>query len=119
MTLKVPVATVGQLELRSARWPASYAHAGRGQNDGVTLRVPYYLVPRAVSNVTTEVGFERQGELAFDDGDVKNGGAIAGNADFYAWGLRPKDDGQASNDLRAVASSRSTWIRRSSCWCSP
>jgi len=72
-------------------------------NAGVTLRVPYLLVPRAESDVATSVG-RLSGGTATATITNKNG-AIAGNADFYAWGLSaPRVGGQSNQtaDVRAV-----------------
>ncbi len=64
--------------------------------DGV-LRVPYLMVPRSLSQVDATV-----------DGDtatLTNSGAIAGDADFYTWGVDdPAGDSGADDgvDLRAI-----------------
>ncbi len=62
--------------------------------EGSTLRVPYLVVPRSLSEVSaTGSGalFERknkpEGEITFD-----NAGAIAGAADIYQWGLEDAAD---------------------------
>ena len=53
-------------------------------NGGVALRLPYYLVPRARSNVGAVLKNGKQLAVHVDN----RNGVIAGNADFYVWGLR-------------------------------
>jgi subtilisin family serine protease len=74
-----------------------------GSNGGISLRVPYYLVPRAKSNVRASLsdGFgpdQPTGAVALENPQ----GAIAGSADFYAWGLADSNHGLGSHDLRAI-----------------
>jgi hypothetical protein len=75
-----------------------------GGNAGVALRVPYYLVPQAVSDVSTKVakiGQLRQTGSA--TATTTNPHGATGNADWYAWGISDnKDKKLASNDVRAV-----------------
>ncbi len=79
-----------------------------GSNNGVTLRVPYYLVPRSLSKVDVALGSTAiQGSNASTiatTATVTNpGGARSGDADFYAWGLADGNEaGTASNDVRAI-----------------
>ena len=111
MTLNVPVATVGNSNaFREVAGLVTLTPAA-GENNGVALRVPYYLVPRALSNVTTKVDFRTlKASSPSTKANVKNGGPIAGDADFYAWGLQDaKDEGHASNDLRAVGVQSFEW----------
>lgn len=75
---------------------------------GMTLRVPYLLVPRSLS----DIGAKAQGL----DGDntsanvtvTNKKGAITGSADFYTWGLEDRNDvnenamGGGGYDVRAV-----------------
>jgi len=66
--------------------------------------VPFYLVPQAVSKITTQV---RAGQLSRDHSTTAHvtnpSGVVPGVADWFAWGLSdPKDPGQGSADLRAV-----------------
>ncbi|HYR35665.1 MAG TPA: hypothetical protein VEQ87_15350, partial [Burkholderiales bacterium] len=93
-----------------------FTPASASDNGGVALRVPYYLVPRALSDVDTKIG-ALSGTNPSTVGTVTNRkGVISGDADFYAWGLfdrrmddRDADDEEdgdhtdkASNDVRAV-----------------
>jgi minor extracellular serine protease Vpr len=79
----------------------TFTPASASDNSGVTLRVPYYLVPRALSQVSTSLSaFNAAGSAV---ATIKNKGPIAGDADFYAWGLEDKSaSGKAASDIRAV-----------------
>jgi minor extracellular serine protease Vpr len=108
VTLAVPAATAGSssgsgLSFREVAGLVQLAPTG-GQNAGVTLRVPYYLVPRAQSSLATKLAAKPKPAAPSTVATVTNAdGAISGNADFYAWGLADgKDGGAASNDIRAV-----------------
>jgi subtilisin family serine protease len=93
--LSVPLATVGdssafrQVQGRVVLTPTS-------GNNGVTLSVPYYLVPRARSLVEAHIG-EDAGSIRLNN--RSNG--MTGTADFYAWGLRG-DHANGPTALRAV-----------------
>ena len=68
VTLNVPVATVGNSSAFREVAGLVTLTPGAGQNNGVALRVPYYLVPRALSNVTHQGEHPTlQVELAVDD----------------------------------------------------
>jgi len=109
--LTVPVATVGNSDPFGSPPFAFREVAGlvtltpaAGQNGDVVLRVPYYLVPRALSRINTTV---RDRTLSPSSpsttATVRNTGAISGDGDFYAWGLSDtRDVGKVSNDMRAV-----------------
>ncbi|HEU4808854.1 MAG TPA: peptidase S8 and S53 subtilisin kexin sedolisin, partial [Homoserinimonas sp.] len=77
--------------------------------DGVNLRVPYLLVPRALSKVTSALGGNLTPNGEPQTLTVTNpGGVIAGGADVYQWGLEDGNDvneaifGGGGYDLRAV-----------------
>jgi len=106
--LDVPAATAG-----AASDPTGSFHdvsglvtftPAAGSNNGVTLRVPYYLVPQAVSHVSTSVDANRLPKKGSTVATVTNRrGAVTGYADWYSWGLADKrDHGLASDDLRAA-----------------
>ena len=112
VTLNVPVAGVGGsatggLAFREVAGLVTFTPAA-GSNNGVTLRVPYYLVPRSLSKVDVALGSTAiQGNDASTietSATVTNvGGARSGDADFYAWGLADGDEpGSATNDVRAI-----------------
>jgi minor extracellular serine protease Vpr len=67
---------------------------GGGQN----LRVPYLVVPRGLSNLTTTAN--RVGNNA--TASVKNSGIHAGSADVYSWGLHDAQENGAPMDIRDV-----------------
>ena len=75
-----------------------------GANHGVTLRVPYYLVPQATSNISTTINAGTLGKTGTATATVTNtNGAISGTADWYAWGLSDgTDKGLGSDDVRNV-----------------
>src|SRR5437762_2585808 len=90
--------------------------AGASDNAGVALSVPYYLVPRALSNVSTSIG-ALSGTNPSTIATVTNRrGGISGDADFYAWGIfdtrsrgadsdgdgDDQDQESPSNDIRAI-----------------
>jgi subtilisin family serine protease len=56
-------------------------------NAGVALRVPYYLVPRAQADVATSIGTLAGTNPSTTATVTNTRGGIAGNADFYAWGI--------------------------------
>jgi subtilisin family serine protease len=121
VTLNVPAATAGPSTDADGN-PLYHEAAGvvvltpqsASDNSGVTLRVPYLLVPRALSDVATKIG-SLHGTNPSTRATVTNKhGAIAGNADFFAWGIvddrmstedseDDDDDGpRLSSDVRAI-----------------
>ena len=104
VTLNVPVATVGGSDaFREVAGLVSFSPQG-GQNNGVTLRVPYYLVPRASSKLTASVADHAlSGDSPSTTANLKNTGPVSGDADFYAWGISDqKDAGGQANDVRGA-----------------
>jgi len=102
----VPAATAGNSSaFREVAGNVVFASANQP-----SLRVPYYLVPRALSDVTAAfdkpIDFGTSGRATVELANAA--GAIAGSADFYAWGLEDADDvieaalGGAGYDLRSV-----------------
>ncbi|HJP70198.1 MAG TPA: S8 family serine peptidase [Candidatus Limnocylindria bacterium] len=76
-----------------------------------TLRVPYLLVARPLSEISTELDgpLTATGKTAKQTATVTNqGGVTFGSADVYAWGLQDGDDvdepaiGGSGYDIRAV-----------------
>jgi hypothetical protein len=106
VTLNVPAATAGSangggLSFHEVAGLVTLTPAA-GSNNGVTLRVPYYLVPRPQAAVSTKIDL-RVGATATANVSNKADAPIAGDADFYAWGLADgKDKGNAANDVRAI-----------------
>ena len=108
VTLTVPAATAGAsngagLSFQEVAGIIELTPEG-GFNKGIKLRVPYYLVPRALSDIRTKLGSKLRPSNPTSTANVSNeDGVIAGDADFYAWGLSDgKDAGKASNDVRAI-----------------
>jgi subtilisin family serine protease len=103
VTLNVPVATAGNAD--AFREVAGYVTLtpGAGQNNGVVLRVPYYLVPRALSSVKTGFTSPKKGATSATF-PVSNGGPIEGSADFYTFGIESENNkaNRSSADVRAV-----------------
>ena len=58
-------------------------------NKGVTLRLPYYAVTRARSNVFAQLRDGKNPNIRL----ANRNGAIVGNGDFYAWGLANRKTG--------------------------
>jgi len=110
VTLSVPAATAGATHdnqgndaFQEVAGYLTFTPADSSMNHGISLHVPYYLVPRARSVVRATA----HGELTahHPNGVVhlsNNGGAIAGNGDFYAWGLSGTRQGINFYDVRAV-----------------
>src|SRR5437667_6468708 len=114
VTLDVPAATAGGSDaFREVAGLVEITPAGASDNAGVALSVPYYLVPRALSNVSTSIG-ALSGTNPSTIATVTNRrGGISGDADFYAWGIfdtRSRgadsdgdgDDQDPSDDIRAI-----------------
>jgi minor extracellular serine protease Vpr len=77
-----------------------------GSNNGVTLRVPYYMVPQAVSDVDIRsINDNQLRRTGHTTATVTNSfhAPTGGTADWYAWGIKDKrDHGLKSDDLKAV-----------------
>ncbi|MEP6549300.1 MAG: S8 family serine peptidase [Gammaproteobacteria bacterium] len=69
-------------------------------NHGVSLNLPYYLVTRARSNVDADLRDGKTQSIRL----TNRNGVIAGNGDFYAWGLKNPKTGtiDAAYEPRAV-----------------
>ena len=102
--LSVPAATAGDSSAFTDVSGLITFTPAAGNNNGVSLNVPYYFVPQAISRIETRLDGRALRKAGSAAATVTNrGGAIAGAADWYAWGLADKrDHGLHSNDLRAV-----------------
>ncbi len=90
-TLQVPAATAGNSSgFFDAAGIVTFTPAGGG-NNGVALHVPYYLVPHPISTLsaTSSRGnvVTTQNPSTVVKVSNKAGTPLAGNADFYAWGV--------------------------------
>ncbi|MEA3133980.1 MAG: minor extracellular serine protease Vpr, partial [Gammaproteobacteria bacterium] len=114
VTLNVPVATAGAsnqggLSFNEVAGIIQFTPVSTS-NAGATINVPYYLVPRALSGVSTSIGALGSRNLSTVARVTNRNGAIAGDADFYAWGLFDrKDPGRVSNDVRAIGTQSFDW----------
>jgi subtilisin family serine protease len=106
VSLAVPGASVGQTH--DAQGNDRFAEVAgyvsltpeSGSNHGVSLTLPYYLVPRARSNVFADVNGGKHPGIKL----TNRNGLVAGNGDFYAWGLSNKKTGdiEAEFEPRAI-----------------
>ena len=81
----------------------TFTPADPTMNGGVTLHVPYYLVPRARSNVLAFL--TRWLSAAHPRGQVQVAnvfGGVTGYADFFEWGLASPPQGMEYYDTRAA-----------------
>jgi minor extracellular serine protease Vpr len=103
--LTVPVATAGDSSaFHDVAGLITLTPASSSDNNGITIRVPYYLVPQAVSHVAIGSGVGDAGDkLTAGDNPVtltNKKGAATGTADWYAWGLKEgRSKGLSSDDL--------------------
>jgi subtilisin family serine protease len=104
--LVIPAATAGDTSaFRDAAGLVTFTPAAPSMNSGYALRVPYYAVPRVSSDVTAtlespHIDPASPGLVLLDN----RAGAIAGTADFFAWGLESKKTPQLPGhiDLHAA-----------------
>jgi minor extracellular serine protease Vpr len=104
VNLTVPAATAGDsTAFREVAGLVTFTPSGGG-NSGVALNVPYYAVIRPSSKVKTFVWPRLSTSNPSSTANISNnGGAIAGSADFYAWGLSDANEPEAGYvDIRAV-----------------
>src|SRR5438094_5209909 len=117
VTLNVPAATAGGSDaFQEVAGLVELTPASASDNAGVALRVPYYLVPRALSDVSTFIVRLRGTNPSTIATVTNKRGGISGDADFYAWGILDRkssgddsdsegddgDENHASNDVRAI-----------------
>jgi hypothetical protein len=104
VTLTVPVATAGNADaFREVAGLITFTPTG-GSNNGVALRVPYYLVPRALSGIKVQMQKSVTTGSPSTNANLSNpSGPIAGDADFYAWGFNDSNEaGTSAADVRAI-----------------
>ncbi len=112
--LSVPAASAGAsngagLSYYEAAGVVEFVPQSSADNGGITLRLPYQLVPRPAADVRTAVPALR-GSATSTATITNGGGVIAGDADFYAWGLEGRrTPGKLGNDIRAVGTQAFAW----------
>jgi minor extracellular serine protease Vpr len=106
MSLAVPAATAGATHdalgndlFNDASGVITLTPESAG-NNGVSLNLPYYIVTRARSNVDADLRNGKNPSIRLSN----SGGVIAGNGDFYAWGLTNPKTGaiEAAFEPRAI-----------------
>jgi minor extracellular serine protease Vpr len=105
--LKIPVATAGDSSsFRDVAGLITLTPTSASENGGAALGVPYYLVPRARSEIKTDIvdnSDPADGRHLSAIARVKNQSpSVPGTADFYAWGLAGQPGRLGSINLRAV-----------------
>jgi hypothetical protein len=102
VTLNVPASSMGRATaFREVAGLTTFTPTA-GSNNGVTLRVPYYVVLRPQSAVSASAALKVGGTAPVT---VSNSAAaaVAGDGDMYAWGLSDGKDNQiGADDVRAV-----------------
>jgi subtilisin family serine protease len=106
MTLSIPAATAGATHDASGNVAFEDASGiitltpEASANNGVALNLPYYAVTRARSDVDAQLREGKNPSIRLDN----HRGAISGNGDFYAWGLKNPKSGTiaAAFEPRAV-----------------
>jgi hypothetical protein len=90
VTLSVPAATAGDSyfsPFHDTRGVVTFTPAA-GQNHGVALRVPYYLVPNAISHANVKLDAGQLTDSGTATATITNSrGATTGVVDWFAWGL--------------------------------
>jgi subtilisin family serine protease len=112
--LSVPAATAGPASVasgpagaggfRQASGLLTFSPTTASGNGGASLAVPYFLVARARSEVKARFAEHEFGPAQpSTTAELRNDSpAVAGTADFYAWGLRGKNKKASTAGLRAV-----------------
>jgi subtilisin family serine protease len=103
LAVTVPAATAGDsTAFRDVAGLVTLTPTTPAANGGIALRVPYYMVPRATSNLVTKLP-RLTGSPPSATATVTNrSDSVPGTADFYAWGIAGVDDGLGPFDVRAV-----------------
>jgi hypothetical protein len=110
VTLSVPAATAGSSVTGDGQW--SFFEASGNvtlSSSSDVLRVPYFLVPRPLSQINVNASPAPSARATTVVATVTNRAAmIAGSADFYNWGVEDPDDvneaalGGGGYDIRAA-----------------
>ncbi|MGH8181048.1 MAG: S8 family serine peptidase, partial [Steroidobacteraceae bacterium] len=110
LTVSVPAANVGGVHdslgnavFNEVSGYVTFTPASSGMNGGVTLHVPYYLVPRARSNVLAFLTHALNAKHPQSQVQLLNVlGGVTGFADFFEWGLSGPRQGMEYYDTRAA-----------------
>ncbi len=103
VTLSVPAITTGDSSDFRDVAGLIVLTPSAGWNGDAVLTVPYYLVARARSEVHTTLAADFGPSKPKAKAKVRNGSAaVAGTADFYAWGLSGANKKAGQVGLRAV-----------------
>jgi len=104
LRLSVPAATVGDSSaFRELSGLVTLSPATADSNGGAALTVPYYLVPRARSQVDAKIDGDFGPRRPSAEARLRNDSrAVAGSADFYAWSLKGANQRAGDVGLRAV-----------------
>ena len=99
MTINVPAATAGNSDdFRDAAGLVKFTPLSVSDNAGIALSVPYYLVPRVMSNLVAKLDKPITPSSTSANMLLSNtGSAIAATADFYTWGLKGTGFGAGNN----------------------
>jgi subtilisin family serine protease len=106
--LTVPAATSGNAQgsagvFRQVSGLISLTPTSASGNNGVSLTVPYYLVPRARSEVRTRLSEDFGPAHPSGTAVARNSSRVVpGTADFYAWGLSGTQQKLGAAGLRGV-----------------
>jgi minor extracellular serine protease Vpr len=101
--LSAPAATAGNTDFfREVAGLVTFTPV-KGGNNGIALKVPYYLVPRARAKLAASLAGRLSASSASVTATVRNAeGAIPASADFYAWGPSGERDGTGSINVHAA-----------------
>jgi subtilisin family serine protease len=103
VTINVPAATAGNSDdFRDVSGLITFTPTTATGNRGISLKVPYYLVPRVSSNVSTKLPKIKGPTLTAAATITNASSAISATADFYAWGLDSPNEQHGRIDLRAA-----------------
>ena len=105
VTLYVPAATAGDSSaFRDVAGLVTFTPTGGCEQRDVTLRVPYYLVPQATSNISTTLGRQETGQDRYRDrhGDQQQRRHLRRGRLVRVGPVRRHGQGLGSNDVRNV-----------------
>ena len=113
VTLNVPVGTAGNSDaFRDVAGLVKFTPLSVAHNNGIGMKVPYYMVPRVMSKVDAKLAAPVK--LANPNGIVNltnKNSPIAATADFYSWGLqgKGKDSTKKNQTINLAAAGVQQW----------